>query len=245
SQNRTWADPLKAEVKASKDGSCLEQGPVKRNIRRAADACRSGSRHPASRTSENRPPNCCETSGFRAMPEGSERPYFFYARRIGFVIRWPAREHLHRLFLGSSAVEHPTVNRMVAGSNPARGASSFSRQPFCLSSPAHGSSSPRRDLRPDDAFIRRSLEQRAQGMPGARRTHCLACKRKRRTQANTGTPKSLRHSLRNGITAAPCSPRSTGLVSLRHERISAFRPQGRNRISTHSTPASGGQDHTA
>jgi VIT1/CCC1 family predicted Fe2+/Mn2+ transporter len=28
-----------------------------------------------------------------------------------------------RLFLGSSAVEHSTVNRMVAGSNPARGAS--------------------------------------------------------------------------------------------------------------------------
>jgi hypothetical protein len=27
-----------------------------------------------------------------------------------------------RLFLGSSAVEHSTVNRMVAGSNPARGA---------------------------------------------------------------------------------------------------------------------------
>ncbi len=38
-------------------------------------------------------------------------------------------------------------------------------------------------------------------MPGARRTHCLACKTKRRTQANTGTPKSLRHSLRNGFTA--------------------------------------------
>src|SRR5215208_5654245 len=34
----------------------------------------------------------------------------------------PAREHLFRLFLGSSAVEHSTVNRMVAGSNPARGA---------------------------------------------------------------------------------------------------------------------------
>ena len=57
--------------------------------------------------------------------------------------------------------------------------------------------------------------KRAQGMPGARRTHCLACKRKRRTQANTGTPKSLRHSLRNGFTAAPCSPRGTGLVSPR------------------------------
>ena len=34
-----------------------------------------------------------------------------------------AREHVCRLFLGSSAVEHSTVNRMVAGSNPARGAS--------------------------------------------------------------------------------------------------------------------------
>src|ERR1700675_3841170 len=37
----------------------------------------------------------------------------------------PARERLFRLFLGSSAVEHSTVNRMVAGSNPARGASSL------------------------------------------------------------------------------------------------------------------------
>src|SRR6516162_2254942 len=36
-----------------------------------------------------------------------------------------AREYLCRSFLGSSAVEHPTVNRMVAGSNPARGARGF------------------------------------------------------------------------------------------------------------------------
>jgi hypothetical protein len=33
-----------------------------------------------------------------------------------------ASEPSVRLFLGSSAVEHSTVNRMVAGSNPARGA---------------------------------------------------------------------------------------------------------------------------
>jgi hypothetical protein len=32
------------------------------------------------------------------------------------------RELGFALFLGSSAVEHSTVNRMVAGSNPARGA---------------------------------------------------------------------------------------------------------------------------
>jgi hypothetical protein len=42
----------------------------------------------------------------------------------GFVIRCPLRT-IVRLFLGSSAVEHSTVNRMVAGSNPARGANHF------------------------------------------------------------------------------------------------------------------------
>src|SRR5215211_413711 len=44
-----------------------------------------------------------------------------FATRGGFVIRSPFANHV-RLFLGSSAVEHSTVNRMVAGSNPARGA---------------------------------------------------------------------------------------------------------------------------
>src|SRR6476646_9568778 len=34
----------------------------------------------------------------------------------------PRSRTIVRLFLGSSAVEHSTVNRMVAGSNPARGA---------------------------------------------------------------------------------------------------------------------------
>jgi hypothetical protein len=40
---------------------------------------------------------------------------------------YAARRDPHgvRLFLGSSAVEHSTVNRMVAGSNPARGATPF------------------------------------------------------------------------------------------------------------------------
>jgi hypothetical protein len=36
---------------------------------------------------------------------------------------------LFRLFLGSSAVEHSTVNRMVAGSNPARGANNLTSLP--------------------------------------------------------------------------------------------------------------------
>jgi hypothetical protein len=38
----------------------------------------------------------------------------------------PPSEQMLRLFLGSSAVEHSTVNRMVPGSNPGRGASKIS-----------------------------------------------------------------------------------------------------------------------
>src|SRR5271154_29464 len=50
-----------------------------------------------------------------------QRPIWSFARLGGFVIRCPLRTQF-ALFLGSSAVEHSTVNRMVAGSNPARGA---------------------------------------------------------------------------------------------------------------------------
>jgi hypothetical protein len=52
----------------------------------------------------------CQIGPFPAL-QGSEA--LLYAAR---------GERLFRLFLGSSAVEHSTVNRMVAGSNPARGA---------------------------------------------------------------------------------------------------------------------------
>jgi hypothetical protein len=50
------------------------------------------------------------------------RPISSFASLGGFVIRSPVANLRFRLFLGSSAVEHSTVNRMVAGSNPARGA---------------------------------------------------------------------------------------------------------------------------
>jgi len=80
-------------------------------------------------------------------------------------------------------------------------------------------------------------------MPGARRTHCLACKTKRRTQANTGTPKSLRHSLRNGFTAAPRSPWGTGLVSPHRSCLRVGLTA--DIASMNLIPASGDQDHTA
>ena len=62
------------------------------------------------------------------------RPHFFvrFWRRNPFAarrnFRWPCpiRRARHRvLFLGSSVVEQPAVNRLVAGSIPARGAISF------------------------------------------------------------------------------------------------------------------------
>ncbi len=49
--------------------------------------------------------------------------HFVLCKRRRLCYTLPACEHRFRLFLGSSAVEHSTVNRMVAGSNPARGAS--------------------------------------------------------------------------------------------------------------------------
>jgi hypothetical protein len=55
-----------------------------------------------------------------------QRPISSFASLGGFVIRSPSRSPF-RLFLGSSAVEHSTVNRMVAGSNPARGARDHSK----------------------------------------------------------------------------------------------------------------------
>ncbi len=60
-----------------------------------------------------------------AIEVACERPISRFARLWGFVIRSPSRPMGVRLFLGSSAVEHSTVNRMVAGSNPARGARHF------------------------------------------------------------------------------------------------------------------------
>ena len=53
---------------------------------------------------------------------GSGAGHFVLCKPKRLCYTQRAREHVCRLFLGSSAVEHSTVNRMVAGSNPARGA---------------------------------------------------------------------------------------------------------------------------
>src|SRR5205823_6434615 len=68
------------------------------------------------------PKNHCPARAFRPLLDTVlELPISSFASLGGFVIRSPSRTPF-RLFLGSSAVEHSTVNRMVAGSNPARGA---------------------------------------------------------------------------------------------------------------------------
>src|SRR5438874_6359944 len=63
-------------------------------------------------------------STFRPRRRGFEASHLVLCKPGRLCYTLPAREHLFRLFLGSSAVEHSTVNRMVAGSNPARGAKS-------------------------------------------------------------------------------------------------------------------------
>jgi hypothetical protein len=75
---------------------------------------------------------------------------------------------------------------------------------------------PRRDLRPGDALNRCSPGKlRAQGMPGAR-THPLPCVQTKKTHAGQHRYAEItRHSLRNGFTAAPRSPRCVGLFSHR------------------------------
>src|SRR6516164_2528822 len=56
------------------------------------------------------------------------RAYFVLCKPERLCYTAPARSPRRvRLFLCSSAVEHSTVNRMVAGSNPARGARKINR----------------------------------------------------------------------------------------------------------------------
>jgi hypothetical protein len=52
----------------------------------------------------------------------AENPLFRSMQAGEALLYAPGSRTRFRLILGSSAVEHPTVNRMVAGSNPARGA---------------------------------------------------------------------------------------------------------------------------
>src|SRR5215472_14418680 len=61
------------------------------------------------------------------MPDGAAgRVAAAAAFKPGSALLYAASTTPSRLFPGSSAVEQPAVNRLVAGSNPARGAS---RQP--------------------------------------------------------------------------------------------------------------------
>jgi hypothetical protein len=52
---------------------------------------------------------------------------YFALQASGALLYAARRETLFALFLGSSVVEQPAVNRLVAGSNPARGAKYLNR----------------------------------------------------------------------------------------------------------------------
>src|SRR5215212_10279304 len=66
--------------------------------------------------------NCTAKQRFRRAFRRPGTSIFGPLQRSRPLLYAPACEQGFRLFLGSSAVEHSTVNRMVAGSNPARGA---------------------------------------------------------------------------------------------------------------------------
>jgi hypothetical protein len=72
---------------------------------------------------EDRGPRRWRGTPFGPRPDTPGAAQFLLCKAERLCYTLPAREQLCRLFLGSSAVEHSTVNRMVAGSNPARGAS--------------------------------------------------------------------------------------------------------------------------
>ena len=84
------------------------------------------------------------------------------------------------------------------------------------------------------------IDERAQGMPGAGRTRRPCGLKRKGAHKSVQAGRNIRHSLRNGFTAAPRSPWSTGLVSLHRLLIPAFRPQGRNRIIGRLDPSVGG-----
>ena len=94
--------------------------------------------------------------------------------------------------------------------------------------------------RPRCSKIIRPGIKRAQGMPGARCTRGLVCKRVvRRTRAYRAA-ESIRHSLRNGLTAyAELSP-ETNSSCLRHRRIEGLsKTRLGRRTSAGLTPATG------
>ena len=75
--------------------------------------------------------NHCAAAGFRPRLTRRRSRTFRPLQARKALLYAPPREQLFRLFLGSSAVEHSTVNRMVAGSNPARGARHFPTLQTC------------------------------------------------------------------------------------------------------------------
>lgn len=64
----------------------------------------------------------CQNETFRSFRSSVRSCDFLLCKAMRLCYTLPRSRPSRRLFLGSSAVEHSTVNRMVAGSNPARGA---------------------------------------------------------------------------------------------------------------------------
>jgi hypothetical protein len=104
---------------------------------------------------------------------------------------------------------------------------------FARNDVSHTSAFSRHDLSELCSSFRPLIEQRVQGMPGARCTRGLVCKGgKRSAHEHTGSAEALRHSLRDGFTAYTCSPR-------RDRALLSPPPQRRFRALRERTPTTG------
>jgi hypothetical protein len=90
------------------------------------------------------------------------------------------------------------------------------------------------------SFVRASINQRAQGMPGAQCTRSLACNVKWHTSVvTTVTPEIARHSPRNGFTAYAVLSPATSSCCHRHPRIKVLSARSGRRASANLAPATG------
>ena len=99
---------------------------------------------------------------------------------------------------------------------------------------------------PSDAWGLPSKKQRAQGMPGARRTHSLACEMEKTHElVTTGSPKVLSIPCAMVLTVSFVLSPVTGLFChRRHADRGVSGPLGPTSPPRNLTPASGRQDHT-
>ena len=149
------------------------------------------------------------------------------ATGLSSVVPANAGSHSHCRQLLKEAVTHPTKTTSAAAYGSLR---SQGRRDGCRRDTKNMTPRSRGAMRPRFAEIPFPPNGREQGMPGARCTRGLVCKvRKENAHEHTGTVGTLRHSLRNGLTAYAVLSPETNSSCLRRCRLDgSIDPVGSN-----------------